>query len=335
MKLRVWLTDFWIGFDMDRDLPLLEVLRRHYDVLLTPDDPDVVIASDFGREHLRYDCLRIHFSGENTVTDFNVFDYGIGEHRLDFGGRYLYYPYFLFHQGAFDSLGGKAALPDGPDPTERKFCCFVYSNGHRVDPIRDRFFHRLSEYKKVDSGGRHLNNIGGPVEDKHAFMSGYKFSLAFENSSAPGYITEKLPQAMAAGTIPVYWGDPTVDRTFNPRSFIWLRSEADIGQAVERIIELDNDPEKYRAMLHEPWLNGSAMQMHSDYHARLDDFLCRAVESRAQGLTRQQYGWTWEYARELQRLVEADRQLVALRKKIYDMKHFWKYIFGHKRDKYF
>ena len=39
----------------------------------------------------------------------------------------------------------------------------MYSNNINSDPVRDLFFRQLSKYRKVDSGGRHLNNIGGPV----------------------------------------------------------------------------------------------------------------------------------------------------------------------------
>ena len=34
----------------------------------------------------------------------------------------------------------------------------------------------------------------------------YNFTIAFENSDYPGYITEKIIHAFIAGTIPLYWG---------------------------------------------------------------------------------------------------------------------------------
>ena len=79
---------------------------------------------------------------------------------------------------------------------------------------------KLSKYKRVDSGGRHLNNIGGPVDDKLEFQKDYKFSIAFENSAFPGYLTEKLPEAVIAQTLPIYWGDKLVHRDFNTARFL-------------------------------------------------------------------------------------------------------------------
>ena len=80
------------------------------------------------------------------------------------------------------------------------------------------FFDKLSTYKQVSSGGRFRNNIGGAVADKKAFQADHKFAIAFENTSYDGYCTEKLMEAFAAGTIPIYWGDPNVAKDFNPES---------------------------------------------------------------------------------------------------------------------
>lgn len=55
---------------------------------------------------------------------------------------------------------------------------------------------------------------------KRDFLAAYKFTIAFENSRAPGYYTEKILDPMLAGSIPVYWGDPGIASHFNPRSFL-------------------------------------------------------------------------------------------------------------------
>jgi hypothetical protein len=34
----------------------------------------------------------------------------------------------------------------------------------------------------------------------------YTFTLTFENTDYPGYVTEKLFHALSAGSIPLYWG---------------------------------------------------------------------------------------------------------------------------------
>jgi len=58
---------------------------------------------------------------------------------------------------------------------DRDFCSFVVSNS-RESEERIRFFHDLSEYRPVASGGKYANNVGGPVTDKRAFIRNYKFN---------------------------------------------------------------------------------------------------------------------------------------------------------------
>lgn len=51
----------------------------------------------------------------------------------------------------------------------------------------------------------------GMVEDKLATLSGYKFSICFENmKSKGGYITEKIFDCFFAGCIPVYYGSDVI-----------------------------------------------------------------------------------------------------------------------------
>ncbi|HEY4195400.1 MAG TPA: glycosyltransferase family 10, partial [Mucilaginibacter sp.] len=86
----------------------------------------------------------------------------------------------------------------------------------------------LSKYKKIDAPGKSMNNMpsidsvytGDIWERKRQFLKPYKFTISFENNSYPGYQTEKLYDAMLEWSIPVYCGDPYIDRLFNTKSFI-------------------------------------------------------------------------------------------------------------------
>jgi hypothetical protein len=42
-------------------------------------------------------------------------------------------------------------------------------------------------------------------------MAKYLFTLAFENSNTKDYVTEKVYQALVAGTVPIYIGAPNID----------------------------------------------------------------------------------------------------------------------------
>jgi hypothetical protein len=49
----------------------------------------------------------------------------------------------------------------------------------------------------------------------------YRWVLALENSAEPGYVTEKLVNAMASGAVPVYYGDSRAARkVFKKGTFV-------------------------------------------------------------------------------------------------------------------
>lgn len=53
---------------------------------------------------------------------------------------------------------------------------------------------------------RDFDTYKGSVKDKIKTFSKYTFAITFENTDYPGYITEKIFDALVAGTIPLYWG---------------------------------------------------------------------------------------------------------------------------------
>jgi hypothetical protein len=63
----------------------------------------------------------------------------------------------------------------------------------------------------------------GQCEDKKQTIANYKFALCFENTIYPGYLTEKMIDCFVAGVIPIYLGDPDVEKTIPPDIFIDMR----------------------------------------------------------------------------------------------------------------
>jgi hypothetical protein len=117
--------------------------------------------------------------------------------------------------------------------------------------------------KKVDSAGAHLKNIedeigaayqGDWTKPKVDFQKKYKFTIAFENSSSIGYTTEKIVHALAADTIPIYWGNPEVEREFNPKRIINCHDFDNIEQIIKRVFEIDENDTKFQEVLREPFL---------------------------------------------------------------------------------
>ncbi len=213
------------------------------------DDPDFYFFTHplFGsNNYLKYKCHRIFFGGENIRADWNICDYVFDSDFYESNPRHKRWPLWAYwslirvnQPKSFNNLNDK-----------KKFCCMVVSNPKCQ--ARNEFFHKLSKYKKVDSGGRFLNNIGFPVENKIEFIKDYKFVIAFENSSFPGYTTEKLIEPLMVNSIPIYWGNPVVGKDFNTGSFINIKDSSQFDDAINKILALDNDDDKYLAMRNEP-----------------------------------------------------------------------------------
>ena len=126
-KVKIKFVDFFDGFDKGRN-EFLEVLKQRYEIDIS-DEPDYVIYSGFGYEHLKYNCIRIFFTGECQTPDFNECDYAIGFDRLKFGDRYVRIPLYNMMQYKLDYkelLNRKSIISD--DIKGRGFCIFLVSN---------------------------------------------------------------------------------------------------------------------------------------------------------------------------------------------------------------
>lgn len=215
------------------------------------DNPDYVICCGFGKQYLDFSCARIQFSGEDSWPDLNVFDYSIGFPLLQYGDRYLRLPLYAMRDSWAPALA-KHTLPDRDFLARKKFCNFVVSNDFSAE--RNAFFEEFSARCPIDSGGSYRNNIGGPVADKLAFQRQYRFSIAYENSRDPGYVTEKIVDAFAAGTVPIYWGDPLIKQEFNPDSFVCADDYPDNAALIDAIESIDRDQELFLRYCHAPVL---------------------------------------------------------------------------------
>lgn len=253
--IKVKFVDFWPNYDPKEHF-LYQALEKKYNVILS-DEPDYLFFSVHGNEHLKYQCIKIFYTGENLCPDFNLCDYAIGFEYIDYQDRYLRLPnyYNPKYYNDFKLMEQKFKFKKADLNKKEGFCSFVYSNGN-ADIIREKIFDMLNNYKKVGSGGKFKNNVGGPVTNKIEFQKKYKFCIAFENSCHPGYTTEKIVQAYASNAIPIYWGDPLISKVFNDKSFININDFATIEDAIDYIKKVDCDDELYlKIMKEKPLLN--------------------------------------------------------------------------------
>ena len=102
-----------------------------------------------------------------------------------------------------------------------------------------RPFNRIPIMRRVFS--EKWPSYRGPVQDKLRTLSDYKFSICFENAkNIPGYITEKLFDVMAAGTIPIYWGAPNIEYYVPKECFIDFTQFRSMDQLYDYLIKMDD-----------------------------------------------------------------------------------------------
>jgi len=237
---------------------VIAFISERYTVQYTKDyDADYVFHSCFGYDVLKYSGIRIFATGENISPDFNISDYALGFDPIQFGERYLRLPLLKLFPEAYAALC--APRPNAKKTFESKtdFCAYVMSNTKNSASERIEIFDAVSAYKLVASGGKWRNNVGGQVEDKIAFQSAYKFVLAIENDSSPGYLTEKFAQAAQSNAVPIYWGDPTISEQFNPKAFINCHDFKNMEALIDHVRQIDQDNEAYTEMLNQPWFKNS------------------------------------------------------------------------------
>jgi len=272
-SLRIGFTAFWDDFD-PKDNFFTRLLARRYDVVVC-DDPDFLIHSCVGHrrhEHRRHDGVRIFFTGENVAPDWHSTDWAFTfEHSAH--PRHFRLPLWVLYLDPASLIKPAAYDPAAVLAAKTRFCGFVVSNP--LCKARNAFFHKLSKYKPVNSGGKLFNTLGHRVADKRAFLAECKFTIAFENESHPGYTTEKLAEAMVAGSLPIYWGDPLVGRDFDTTSFLSAHDTPGprmLDDLVERVVALDRDDALFRSVLARPWFRGNRMPACADTTAILDRF---------------------------------------------------------------
>ena len=271
--LKLWFVDFWHSSTKEAIMsenPIYKLLSKRWEIQLDAGRPDFIICSCYGCEYLKWTQPRIYYTGENFRPPYRFIDYSFS-FDWPITERNYRLPYYRLNE-YYEEIKKDRIVP--PDYEEREFCSFLVSNPRAKERIR--MLDQLSTYKKVDSGGKVRNNIGrhigNALEDKLDWMKEYKFALVFENSSFPGYTTEKLIEALLCGTIPIYWGNPLVSEDFNTEAFINVHDFPDFASVVEQVQKVDQDPELAKRYLTAAGLPGGKEADYLSETAILDRF---------------------------------------------------------------
>lgn len=257
---------------------------------------------------LKPGTITIYCAGECIEPDLNLFDYAIVfDRNLRSADRVARMPAMYFHKASvLEKENSIHTIEEAREElkSKKQFCNFLYSNG-RAHPIRDQLFYAISEYKHVDSLGGHLRNVddiagklggydwmaGGINIKKH-----YRFSIASENATYEGYVTEKLLTSLQAHTVPIYWGDPGVKQEFNEKAFIYVNECASLTEVVEKVKQVEENEELWCRMIAEPWQTEEQIERQEkemeEYRSFISNIFDQGIKKavrRAQGTYPEEY----------------------------------------------
>jgi hypothetical protein len=264
-KLKIKFIDTWdscIKF-------FTEVLSNRYNVEISNNAEYLLFCDEnFGTQNIninKNDIKKIFYTGENRRPENYDCHYAITFDHINNPWHYRLPLYVMemwaierFHKINNKSFGYLFTGPQTNAKEKTEFCAFVHRNPNNI--IRNNFLRKLNSIKTVNSAGEIFNNTGiklSDVDSKIKYFSKHKFSLCFENSSYPGYVTEKILHGFYGNTIPVYWGSKTISKDFYPASFLNYADFPNEESLIDKILEIDSNDDFYNTIVNQNkfWYN--------------------------------------------------------------------------------
>jgi hypothetical protein len=106
--------------------------------------------------------------------------------------------------------------------------------------------HRL-RHNIIKASGNRIDVFGNgykPIKDKIEGLKEYRYHFAIENCKKDYWFTEKLIDCLMTGTIPIYWGCPSIFKFFNSEGVIIFDSLHDLKEKLKLC-----NPEYYESKL--------------------------------------------------------------------------------------
>lgn len=266
MSIKIAVVNFWPGAFSNDFMSYFVSSAVGSDLNLTedPSAADVVISSVFGNIKTSPEKT-IFYTGENVRPDFRKCRFSFSFDQDPWDGRNFYLPFWYqklawpgyeyIRKAERSTHGNEKPIPisyltsrrTAPARPKEKFCAFFAGN---PEVNRINLLMKITSYKPVDGFGY---MFGNPFfQSKNELLKDYKFCLCAENDFYPGYVTEKLFDAYAGGSLPIYFGGLPNDGFINRRAFINFDGNTDT--MIQQIIAMDGIETLYQRVFQEPLL---------------------------------------------------------------------------------
>ena len=265
---KLCVINFWEGgFDGDFFEYFFQQALGGFEYTNNPYEADLIVTSVFG--NAQYDPRKtIAYIGENIRPSYLGYDHSLSFDYDSYGGRNFRLPlwYSRLAWPGFEQKPRRAnAHNHGYEPLieiepltkprvvdwakKDKFCAMIAGN---PEGLRINLFNSINKYKPVHGYGNMFNN--SLRQSKFDVLPSYKFCLCPENSIYDGYVTEKLLDAYAGDTVPIYSGTLSVDCDFHEGAYLNYINTKDMSWFVQTIQAIDESKELYEALYTKPLL---------------------------------------------------------------------------------
>ncbi|KAM9976697.1 hypothetical protein ACTFIR_010541 [Dictyostelium discoideum] len=135
------------------------------------------------------------------------------------------------------------------------FCSNCETQSNRIEYVKE-----LMKYMVIDSYGNCLKNMptpdylgrrsDDPFNRKRLFITKYKFTIVFENSLCKDYVSEKVLDALSAGSVPIFMAHPSTIKYLPYQSYIYVGdfdSAEELANHLKYLGENDIEYNKFHA----------------------------------------------------------------------------------------
>ncbi|MBP3763015.1 MAG: hypothetical protein J6I49_03930 [Bacteroidales bacterium] len=221
------------------------------------------------------------FTAQRRCYESQRYDLSIG-FDTESDSHYMRLPlWVMWHfapEATLDDIRAQVEAMRHPTVGDRpRFCALVSS--HDNGGLRGEIMDALAPLGQVDSAGRFRHNTDDLRlrcnDDKPRFLRQYRYNICPENSDSPGYVTEKLFDALLSGCLPIYSGSaghPEPD-VLNPECILQWTPGADNQPLLDKIKHLEQHPDEYRRLAAKPRLLEGAEERIWKYYTDLHNHL--------------------------------------------------------------
>lgn len=273
--LKIHHVDWWQGFYTGADIYtgiVDQATRGRMQITLDPDSPDVILSSMFGGEKMQNwqdskgrKSLHFHYVGEprslfpHVASADWIWCFSDGDNSSAV-------PVWCqdFYQYARDRhlvVPVPQPLSTIPFESRTEYCGFLAR--HDNSGMRSQLLRTLDKHSNVARFGPFQNNRTSVALSGHGPLMRWtklsvynrcRFALTAENSSEVDYFTEKVPDALVGGCIPIWYGHESGRNgsPFNPDRYIDATNMSP-RQLLEEVKRLDVK-EHWEEMVSKPLL---------------------------------------------------------------------------------